>query len=389
MFLLGAIYAYGVLLPALIASFGWSTATGVLPQSVLLFVYALGMGIGGLLQDRFSPTRIVMAGGLAFGLGLMLASGARTLPALLLSYGGLCGLGFGFTYVSSVTAAMTSFPARRGLVAGLTVGAFGLGSACWAPLAQHLLATLGWQGCFLFFGALCAMALPLLGLNIRAPWRPHAVPGRHAAAEGLSLRDALRTSVFWLLFAAYLLATAAGLLWLADFKLFGTSQGIPASQAALLVVVTSIGSGLGRILMGGLSDRIGRFPTLIGAAIAGTLLFVLLALGLPHLGIFLVALFIGGAFGTWLSLYGPTATDLFGLKAAGAIYGVLYLSYGLGGLLGPTLGGWLADRAGNYRTAFLAAAGLCLLSTLCFTLAARVPASHYRHAPAAAEEYPE
>ncbi|HEX2950649.1 MAG TPA: MFS transporter [Armatimonadota bacterium] len=388
MFLLGAIYAYGVLLPDIMQSFHVQSSQATLPQSILLFVYAVGMGIGGALQDRTSPTRIAIGGGAAFGLGMLIASRAHGLTLLVLSYGILAGIGFGFAYVSAVTAVMTSFPKHRGTVAGLVVGAFGLGSIVWAPLAQHVLAALGWNGIFFIYGIASLVLLPLLGVGIRTPWHPHETPGEHPKAQGATLKYALHTPLFWTLFAAYTLVTSAGLMWLALFKIFGISQGISTTQAALLVVVTSVGSGTGRIVMGGLSDRIGRFPSLIGASLLAVVVFLLIILGLPHLGIFIAAALIGFAFGTWLALYGPASTDLFGMKAAGAIYGALYLSYGIGGLLGPLLGGYLADTTGNYRLSFMTAAAFCLLGVVLFFIAKLLSRRMYHHPPALDEEFP-
>lgn len=388
MFLLGSIYAYGVFLPVFMTSFGWSRSIAALPHSVLLFVYAIGMGIGGALQDRTSPTQIATAGGVLFALGLVLASRSESLLGLVMSYGVLGGIGFGFAYVAAVTAVMKSFPDRRGMAAGLVVGAFGLGAFVWAPLAQSLLATLTWPEVLQRFGALTLLALPLLGLLIRAPWHPHDVPGTHPQAAGFTLGGALHTSVFWTLFAAYTLVTGVGLFLIAHFINFGRAQGLSAVTAALLVSMLSVGSGLGRIIMGWLSDHLGRFPALIGASLLAVLLLVLLAIVPSSVMIFLGAFTAGYAFGTWLTLYGPTATDLFGLRAAGAIYGTLYLSYGLGGLAGPTLGGLLADTSGSYRLPLVVGAVLCALGAGLFWLTQRLTTRLYAHLPAWEEEYP-
>ncbi len=389
MFLLGGIYAYGVLLPAIISSFHWSNAVANLPQSVLLFVYAVGMGVGGVLQDRFGPTRIALWGGLAFGLGLSLAGHATSLTMLVLSYGLLGGFGFGFAYVSAVTAAMRSYPHRRGLAAGLVVGSFGVGSAVWAPLAQYALQHTGWQGILLAFGLASLLLLPVLSLGIRTPHHAGDAASGHPIGAGMTLTESISTPIFWIVFLAYTLVTSAGLMWLNHFKIFGVTQGLSAVYAVWLVTLTAIGSGTGRVVFGGLSDRLGRFPSLIGASIIGTLLFALLAFGMPHPAIFIIAGLIGIVFGTWLSLYGPTSTDLFGLRAAGAIYGAMYLSYGIGGLIGPTLGGYFADQhQGGYRLAFIIAAIFCALGTMLFATAARIERFVYRHSPAREEEYP-
>jgi len=388
MFLLGAIYAYGVVLPALMADFGWNRSTAALPQSVLLFVYAIGMGVGGLLQDRANPTGIAIAGGALFGLGLRLAGEAGTLGGLILTYGIMAAIGFGFTYVAAVTAAMKSLPARRGLAAGIVVGAFGLGAFVWAPLVQHYLPTVGWQGIFAQYGGICLILLPFLGLGIRTARHPHDVPGAHPTMTGLTLCEALRTRVFWLVFAAYLLVTAVGLMLLAHLVNYAGSIGIPALQAAFLLSILSVGSGAGRIIMGSLSDRIGRFSALLGVTVVEVMLLCALAVAGSSLTVFVISALAGFVFGTWLTLYGPVSTDLFGLRAAGAVYGVLYLSYGLGGLLGPTLGGTLADAVGSYRPVFLAGALLCAIGAAFFYIAMRQHPPFYPHPPALDEEFP-
>lgn len=384
MFLLGAIYAYGVLLPVLMAAFGWSRATAALPQAVLLFVYAVGMAIGGTLQDRTNPTGGAMVGGLLFGGGLLLASGADSVLELAGAYGVLSGIGFGFVYVACVTAVMRSFPHRRGLAAGMVVGAFGLGAFVWAPLAQAGLPDLGWAGVMRGFGGLCFVLLPLLGLFVRAPRATHA----HHAVSGVTLAGALRTPLFWTVFTAYILVTAVGLLLLAHLVNFAIGRGLTATQAAWLLSASAVGSGSGRFLMGWASDRWGRLPCLIGASLAEVLFLIGLLASNGPTALFLLAGATGFAFGTWLSLYGPTATDLFGMRAAGAIYGALYLSYGIGGLLGPTLGGAVADATGSYRAAFLAAAGLSMLGAVLFLVALRLEQREYPHPPALQEEIP-
>ncbi len=387
MFLLGAVYAYGVLLPAIMTAFHWERATAALPHAVLLFVYAIGMSIGGALEYRLSVTGSAMAGGLLFGLGLWLAGRADSLLTLIGSYGLLGGLGFGFAYVAAVTASMRAVPHRRGLAAGLVVGAFGLGAFVWAPLAQHLLPAWGWQGILARYGVVLMFALPLLGLGIRVRTRDRRLPDGYNGA-GSSLGDAIRTPVFWLIFAAYTLVTAVGLLLLAHLVNFALGLGMPSARAAWLLSVAAIGSGVGRFMIGWLSDRIGRLPCLITASVLELVLLTGLAWITQPAALLGIAVGTGLAFGTWLSLYGPTATDLFGMRFAGAIYGALYLSYGLGGLLGPTLGGALADASGSYRLPFLTGAGMCLLAAVLFALALRQSTAFYRHPPALEEEFP-
>jgi OFA family oxalate/formate antiporter-like MFS transporter len=177
-------------------------------------------------------------------------------------------------------------------------------------------------------------------------------------------------------------------MWMSHYKALGLSLGLSAGGAAFLVSLTAVGSGLGRVAMGWASDRIGRFPSLLGATLLELAVFLALGFGLPATGLYPLAALAGFAFGTWLALYGPTSTDLFGMRAAGAIYGFLYLSYGLGGLLGPMVGGLLADLTGGYRLAFFVMAGACALGALLFGAAALMKPPHFPHPPALEEEFP-
>lgn len=388
MFLLGSIYAYGVLLPAIVIAFDTSRAAAAFPHAVLLFTYAVGMGIGGILQDRVRATLIAVVGGVLFGLGVLWAGAAQTPSVLVLRYGLLGGIGFGFAYVAAVTAVMQSFPERRGFASGVVVGAFGLGLFIWAPLAEHFLAVLGWAGIFLRFGVLALIALPLLGLGIRAPARPANVLHPQTGVPGVTLGQAVRTPLFLTIFLAYTLVTSVGLLLSTHLVTYGRLQGMTALQAPLLLSAFAVGSALGRFFMGSWSDRIGRFPVLIGATLSEVVVLLLLARLHTPVAIFILAGLIGFVYGTWLTLYGPIATDLFGLRAAGAIYGILYLSYGFGGLIGPWVGGVLADLTGGYTAAFLAGAATCLLAAAIFFLASRQHPPHFSHPPVFDEEFP-
>ena len=131
-------------------------------------------------------------------------------------------------------------------------------------------------------------------------------------------------------------------------------------QAAFTITVLAITNGLGRIIFGTLSDRIGRKNIIV-------VLFLVMAIGmilLPYMTI-LFALYaaagiIGLCFGGFLAVYPAATGDFFGTKDFGTNYGLVFIGYGAGCFAGPWLGGMVYDVTGSYSAAFIAAGILAL-----------------------------
>jgi MFS family permease len=73
---------------------------------------------------------------------------------------------------------------------------------------------------------------------------------------------------------------------------------------------------------------------------------------------------VGFSYGACLSLFPSTAADLWGTKNLGFNYGILFTAWGVGGVVGPTLAGRIADLTGSYASAFHVAGGLVIFAVL-------------------------
>ena len=92
--------------------------------------------------------------------------------------------------------------------------------------------------------------------------------------------------------------------------------------------------------------------------------------------VFMVGVFIVFyCYGTLLSVFAATSADFYGTKYLGVNYGLLFLAWGIAGLLGGRLAGFVVDTYGDYRLAFFGAATLSLASlvTLLLTKAPQSP----------------
>ena len=107
--------------------------------SISIFIFALTTMVSGRLQDKYGPRIVCVIGALLFGGGFILTSLSSSLIYLYLFYGILAGAGVGFVYVCPLSTCLKWFPNHKGIITGVVVGAFGLGSFVFIPLIQTFL----------------------------------------------------------------------------------------------------------------------------------------------------------------------------------------------------------------------------------------------------------
>jgi OFA family oxalate/formate antiporter-like MFS transporter len=135
-------------------------------------------------------------------------------------------------------------------------------------------------------------------------------------------------------------------------------------SAVVILTAYNVTNGGSRIIMGFLSDRVGRNLAMsLTFFAAGGAYFIL-----PHVDVLsvlsLLAAIVGFAFGTLFAVSAPLASDCFGMKHFGAIFGLVFTAYGFcSGVLGPSLSGYLLDMTrGNFSLVFTYLGSFCILS---------------------------
>lgn len=374
---LGGVYAWSVFSRPLEEAMGWSKSQASLPFVVTIGVIFLGTLAGGRVQDRVGPRPVVLAGGVLYSAGVLLASLVEDpgqLWLLIVSYGVIGGIGLGLAYIVPIAMLVKWFPDKRGLMTGIAVGGFGAGALLTAPVAQRLIA--GDEGdptqAFLVLGLMYLVMTVAGGAFFRNPPADYRVPGytgsaaaeEAAAARQYSLREALRTPQWYLLTAILTLDVIAGIGLISQASpALQSIAGADATAAAGLVGVLAIFNGAGRVLWAWASDHLGRMRVFVLMFLLNAVAFAIL----PFAGA--VALFgvlaaivytnYGGGFGTMPA----AAADFFGTREAGSIYGAMIVAWSLGGVVGPLLVAWLTERSDGFRVPFLLLAALSLLAT--------------------------
>ncbi|MGH3661572.1 MAG: L-lactate MFS transporter [Micromonosporaceae bacterium] len=364
---LGAVYAWSVFSKALQSedsAFALSGSQAALPFSVTIGMIFLGTFLGGRIQDVRGPRVVALTGGVVYSFGILLASmasDAGDLWLLILGYGVIAGFGLGLGYIVPIAMLQKWFPDKRGLITGIAVGGFGFGAVLTSPVAQQLVAANPEvpTRAFLPLGIAYLVMVVVGGSQFRNPpegytvpgWEPK--PGRVATgAAELTTGQALRTPQWYLLAAILCLNVTAGIGLISVVAASATSvAGFSAAAAASLTGIMGLFNGGGRVFWGWISEHTGRMTAFLAMlALQGVCFLVL-----PHassVALFavlaaIIYLCYGGGFGAMPA----TAGDFFGLRHAGAIYGLMIVAWSLGGIIGPLMVAWLID-GDSYTTAF-------------------------------------
>jgi MFS family permease len=353
--------AFAVLYLPLVEAFGGSRGEVASVQAAVLLLGGLGGPLIGWAFDRLGPRRLFQGGALLAAAAFLLASRVDSLAALVLLYGIVGGLGLStLGSQANMTVAALWYPHARGrAIATVDLGT-GFGAFCFIPLAQVLVASVGWRGTLVAWaGLLLAGVLPLNAFQ-RLPERPPAPPATGSEPTGWTLAAALRAPAFRWLGLTRFFAACAFPLMNTHLVAFAIGQGVAPATAAAALGTVSLVSLPGRLATGWLSDRIGRAPTL-------TLTYASATIGIGCLGL-LAATGAPGWLGPYVAFYGMAqgssgivasarAADVFAGPRFGAIYGWLTLAVGPGEALGAWIGGTIFDLTGSYLGAFAFAVG--------------------------------
>jgi MFS family permease len=376
----GCAYTFSAFVEPLQRDFGASRGSVSLVFSLAGFLY-FGLGIvSGPLADRWGSRRLAVIGMILTGAGLMLASVARNLFEVYAAYGIGVGLGVGCSYVPAIGAVQRWFVKRRGFASGLAVSGIGVGTLVMPPLASLLIGQFGWRGAYLVLGIATAVVGAALSLLIENDPRdrglgpdgdPPLPQAQTASAAGASVREAVTSRRFMVLYIACLICSFGVFVPFVHLVPYATDHGIAPSMAVLLLGAIGVGSTAGRFFLGGLADRMGRQRALM-ASFAG-MAFALAIWGMSTqfwpLAVF--AFVFGVFYGGWVAVLPSVVMDFFGGRNVSGLIGILYTSVAFGTLIGPSAAGFAFDVSHGYTLAIVAAVAANIIAVAVMMIGAR------------------
>ncbi len=346
---LGSVYAWSIFIPSLTSEYGLTQGQCGLVFGFTIAVFTTVMLPAGRLLSKFGPRTIATSGAVLFCAGYLLASASGGKFALILiGIGIIQGAGIGACYVCPLTVAMKWFPEHKGLVTGVAVAGFGGGAILISQFVKYMLAAMeldvlqifGLNG-FLFGAVIFAAAMFLKEPNSQNS-------GTNKIISLNTIRHYIHTAPFITLAFGMFAGTFAGLLVIGNLKPIILHDGFDDKIATLGISVFAIGNAAGRIIWGQIHDKLGTRKTVLLSLAFLAASLVPLTMKMPA-GLLLVIIAITGAgFGACFVVYAASIVKFYGTELFAVLYPICFLGYGLAGLAGPSIGGWLADTFNSF-----------------------------------------
>jgi MFS family permease len=366
----GTLYSFGVFFKPVLSEFGWTRAMISGAYALCFLVSGAVAMVAGRLNDRFGPRAVMSCSGLLLGLGYFLMAKISAIWELYLYYGLIVGVGMGGGIAPSLSTVTRWFVKRRGLMTGMTIAGTGTGTLVTPLIAYWLVSIYSWRTSFTIIGiAVFILIVGLAQLLIRDPGRKGLSPygAETAVADranldvaGLSLQEAVRAAQLWILFVIYICAGFCIQIVIVHIVIHATGLGISPVSAASVLSIVGVGSLVGRVMGGGVSDRFGNKPTITAALILMGAGFIWLLVAKELWMLYIFAVIFGLTYGEILCMMSLLPAELFGLRSQGVILGITIFASTIGGGIGPVVAGRIFDITGSYQIAFM----ICVAITI-------------------------
>ena len=338
----------------------------------------------GWWRDRYGPRRLTLLAGVLAGGGYVGIAYATEVWQLYVLYS-LGAVGVGIVYTVAVNTAIKWFPDRRGLTTGVGTMAFAGGSALFVPYVRANATTGGYADVLTNMGLLILVGILVGALVLRDPptgWleddgaladEPTGEEASEASTDGglaassrkqFEWREVLRTWQFWLMYAMFIAVSGAGLMLTAKVVLFAENLNLTAGIATASATVLPIAGGVGRLIMGDVSDRVDREKAmaasfaLCGVGLLLVVWFAQQGASLLFLGAVVLATFF---WSPQYTLFPAVVGDYYGSMHSSANYALLYSGKMWGGVFGGAVAGLLVTALG-WTTTFQIGGVLALLA---------------------------
>ena len=360
----GVRHAVGPFLKPIVDDLGLDRASFSAVIALSLFLYGVFMPFAGMLLDRFSVRMVTSVGTVLLVISLVLTAMVRNVWEFAAVYGVLVPLGLAGTgpvIASGVVARW--FTKRRGTALSVLGSASMTGMSLLVPAVTWLILTTGWRTTYLVIaGVVLALVLPLCLWVVRdSPESVGLTADGGALKAGASVApvarvtggEAVQTLAFWQLAGSFFTCGFSMSLLSAHGIPMLTDHGYTPMFASWALGVLG-GSSIGfTVMLGALSDRLGRRPVL--AAIYAGRVFIFAGFFLIRdnpVAILATAVLGGVTMAGTGSMTSALTADIYGRFSVSSVFGLIFLVHQTGSAIGSALAGVLFETTGGYGAAF-------------------------------------
>jgi len=362
---LGIRHTFGLFLQPMSQDLGWTRGTFSLALALQNLVWGIAQPYAGWLADRYGAGRVIVAGGLAYTLGLVVMAYSTEPLSLNLSAGVLIGLGMSGTSFSVVYGAVgrAVSPEKRANALAVVGAAGSFGQFMLVPLGQSMISSMGWLQSLLVLALAAALIAPLAaGVAERRDANPNFGPAQSTAE---ALREAFSQRSFWLLTLGFFVCGFQMVFIGAHLPSYVLDKGLSANVGMLALALIGLFNIFGTYGFGALGGRLSKkylLSTIYFSRSVVIVIFLLLPLTPLSVGLFAAAMGF-----LWLGtvpLTNGLVAQIFGVRYLAMLSGFVFFSHQVGSFLGVWLGGVLFDRTGSYNLVWLICIALGVVAAL-------------------------
>ena len=357
-----------VFIKPIAAEFGWGRTQVAAAVSVSTLLLAVCSPVTGPLLDKYGPRRVILVATTLFAAAVATMATLSGNYLVYLAIAALIGItGTGSNAFAYLSILPNWFDKRYGLSLGVAMIGIGLGQMAAPVYANGLIADYGWRMAYALIGLLIFLVTVPNALFLLRDRPSDQVAQRTMSTEsvpGATRSEAIGQTVFWRLSASFFLITLAASGCIVHLVPLLTDRGVTAANAAALAALIGASLLIGRLVTGVLLDYISA--TLIGVVcFAGAASGIaLLIVGVQGAMIPLAIILIGTAFGVEGDLMAYMTRRIFGMRAYGAIYGLMFGIFNAGIVLGPLLMGLSFDLTKSYGNGLIALLVVAIISVV-------------------------
>lgn len=378
-------WAFGLYIEPLETQFGWSRAEVSLGFSAALLVSGVSGPLIGRWVDVRGPRSAILVGATLTALSYLLLATTNSLWQWYLYSSINAVLRQLMFFIPFMALISRWFDRRRGIATSILGTGFSLGGFVVVPFVRLAIDVLGWRQSFLVSGVAIALVFLPIGLfvvrnspaevGLRADGQSHAEAAAAPPPEvGLTVREAMRSPVFWVLAFGFMSFFFGMFGWLVHQVPFYESVGVSRGMAAWIVSLSAGASIVTRLIAGALADRAARFEV-VAMGLAVVLIAAMTVLSIstaPAAIVLFVGLWIIGTAGGPM-MEALILTRAFGVTHFATILGAVVVVETVGQITSPTLTGAIFDATGSYDLALLVFIGTFSVALVLFGISLRLP----------------
>lgn len=380
---LGVRSAFGLFLQPMSLANGWGRETFSIAMAVQNLLWGLMGPFAGGFADRHGAGRVVAFCGASYVAGLIAMAFTSTPFGLHAGSGFLIGLALSGTTFATLLAVIMRVtpPEKRSTALGIATAAGSFGQFAILPLTQYLIGKLDWQHALLGLACVAALMIPLAIFT----------SGKAAAQQGPqqsiaeALREAMRERGFHLLFWGFFVCGFHVSMLTVHLPSYVVDHGLKAEHGMIALALIGLFNMIGSFSFGYLGGRFSKKYLLSGIyTVRAILILILILFPLTPATLYFFAAGMGLLWLGTVPLTNGLVGQIFGMRYAGMLGGVVFFGHQIGSFIGIWLAGWLYDRSGSYQIALVISIGLGVFAALVNLPVNETPLDQRKAIPAAA-----